>query len=136
MIQNRRALRTDHIKMFVLDEADEMLSVFPHSRTSLTSSAVSKIKSTTSSNSFPLQPKPFSFPQQCHRMSLKSLKNSCATPFASSSKKTNSPSKVSNNSTLPSKKKIGNSILSPIYTKQSPLLKLLFSAIHVERSIG
>jgi len=26
MIQNRRALRTDHIKMFVLDEADEMLS--------------------------------------------------------------------------------------------------------------
>lgn len=27
MIQNRRALRTDHIKMFVLDEADEMLSV-------------------------------------------------------------------------------------------------------------
>ena len=30
MIQNRRALRTDHIKMFVLDEADEMLSVAPH----------------------------------------------------------------------------------------------------------
>jgi translation initiation factor 4A len=29
MIQNRRALRTDHIKMFVLDEADEMLSVAP-----------------------------------------------------------------------------------------------------------
>jgi translation initiation factor 4A len=27
MIQNRRALRTDNIKMFVLDEADEMLSV-------------------------------------------------------------------------------------------------------------
>jgi translation initiation factor 4A len=26
MIQNRRALRTEHIKMFVLDEADEMLS--------------------------------------------------------------------------------------------------------------
>lgn len=26
MIQNRRALRTDNIKMFVLDEADEMLS--------------------------------------------------------------------------------------------------------------
>src|ERR1700738_1964110 len=86
-------------------------------------SAVLKIKSTTSSNFCPITLKPFFSRPPCHQTSSKSQKNSCAIPSASSSKRMNLPSKVSNSSTLPSKRKTGNSTLSPICTKPSPSLK-------------
>jgi superfamily II DNA/RNA helicase len=84
MIQNRRALRTDHIKMFVLDEADEMLSVaHPPDQTFANSSVVSKTKFTIFSNSSPLQRKQSSSLPPCRLTSSKSPKNSCAIPFVS-----------------------------------------------------
>ena len=84
MIQ-RRVLKTDSMKMFVLDEADEMLSVCAsyyisqrtHTLTLCLTSVVSRSKSTTSSNCSLNRLRLYSSLLRCRRMSLKSRPSSC-----------------------------------------------------------
>lgn len=82
MIQ-RRVLKTDSMKMFVLDEADEMLSVSAvcyHNSSSLclqNFSGVSPSKSTISSNSFLSPPRSFFFPPPCPKTFSRSPPSSC-----------------------------------------------------------
>lgn len=82
----RRALKTDHIKIFVLDEADEMLSVCLQVLTQSYEKLLTLFKSVALlskymifSNSFPNQLRLCSCPPQCPRMFLRSLPNSCVT---------------------------------------------------------
>lgn len=89
MIQ-RRFLKTDSIKMFVLDEADEMLSVSLHVLcrsssiiTNLLCSVVLPSKSTISSSFSLNRLRSSFFPPPCLKMSLRSPPNSCATQFVS-----------------------------------------------------
>lgn len=77
MIQ-RRVLKTDNMKMFVLDEADEMLSVCDefflrfHFWANLPLySVVLPSRYTTSFNCYLSQPRSFCCPPQCPRMSLR-----------------------------------------------------------------
>lgn len=89
MIQ-RRFLKTDGMKMFVLDEADEMLSVCPTllvlitiyaaAPNSLTYSVVSPSKSTISSSYFPSPLKSFCCLPPCLRTCSRSPPSSCVTP--------------------------------------------------------
>jgi hypothetical protein len=93
MIQ-RRVLKTDNMKMFILDEADEMLSVSPAQpcpspKTNFDRSVVSPSKSTTSSNCFRNPPKSSSCLPPCPKMFLRSPPSSCATLSGSSSRRLN-----------------------------------------------
>ncbi|KAE8407309.1 P-loop containing nucleoside triphosphate hydrolase protein [Aspergillus pseudonomiae] len=143
MIQ-RRVLRTDSMKLFILDEADEMLSVshYPplnahgtHSVDQI-NSVVSPSRSTTSSSSSPSLPRsPCSLPP-CPRMSLRSPPSSCATPSVSWSRSRNLPLKVSSSSTLLSRRRSGSSTPSPIFTRLSPSPRPSSSATPAARSTG
>ena len=89
MIQ-RRVLKTDNMKMFVLDEADEMLSVcdesFLRPLSGLTISlysVVSLSRYTTSFSCFLNQLRSFCCQPLCPKMSLRSPQNSCVILFAS-----------------------------------------------------
>jgi translation initiation factor 4A len=104
MIQ-RRFLKTDSMKMFVLDEADEMLSVsglisLSRGPKTNSNSVVSLSKSTTFSSSFRNPPRLSFCPPLCHRTSLRSPPNSCATLSVSWSRRLSLPSKVLSNSKL------------------------------------
>lgn len=89
MIQ-RRVLKTDNMKMFVLDEADEMLSVcdkqflrFAFWANLSLCSVVSPSRYTTSFNCYLNQLRSSCCPPLCLRMSLRSPPSSCVILFAS-----------------------------------------------------
>jgi hypothetical protein len=141
MIQ-RRFLKTDSMKMFVLDEADEMLSVSLAKMLRFLSdankifSADSLSKSTTSSNSCLNPPRSSFSPPPCLRMFSRLPPNLCATLYVSWSRRPSLPSKVSNNFTSPLRRRIGNWTPSLICTRLSLSHKQSSSATPEERSIG
>jgi hypothetical protein len=135
MIANRRAFRTGSLKMFVLDEADEMLSrgfkdqIYDIFRllpsTTQVCISCSLIIARLCSSLLP-----------CPLMFLKYPRSSCVTLSESWSRKMSLPSKVSSSSMSVSTRKSGSLRPCAISTRPSPSLRPSSSATPVVRSIG